>query len=95
VKLGKITLIKVLGWSSFVLWVGFIGLTFQYVGTRPSSPEPETGRVYALNSHGHVVYVTLRENVFLSALWTIGLGGGAAAIGWGQIEDLKRRRWTR
>jgi len=83
VKLRESRLIRVLGLSSFVLWLGVAGLWFQYDGTRPSSPEPENGRVHSLSTHGHVVYLTLREYVLLNGLWMTAFAGAAAAVGLG------------
>ena len=39
-----------------------------FTSTRPRSPHPDIGRVYALNNHGVVVYLTRDENFFFVLL---------------------------
>jgi len=36
-------------------------LTLSYLDTRPTSSQPELGRVYLLNNHGRLVYLTATE----------------------------------
>jgi hypothetical protein len=43
-------------------------LFLQYDATRPSVRQPEQGRVYGSNNHGHVVYLTDREQENLNNL---------------------------
>jgi hypothetical protein len=38
---------------------------YHYADTRPKKPQPEVGRVYAINTHGSVVYLTLAEQIKL------------------------------
>jgi hypothetical protein len=57
---------------SLVIWFGAFGLWFQYDGTRPTTPQIESGRVYALNTHSHIVYLTMAECVRLYGLMAIG-----------------------
>jgi multisubunit Na+/H+ antiporter MnhB subunit len=47
--------------GAFVAWLGFFYLFLRYDSTRPSLPGASTGRVYAQNNHGHVVYLTKHE----------------------------------
>lgn len=44
-------------------------LNYHYIQTRPSVPQPEYGRTYALNVHGTVVYLTQDEEVQLNWLF--------------------------
>jgi hypothetical protein len=59
---------KVLAPLSLTVWFSFIYLTFQYDATRPTVRKPEQGRVYGLNNHGHVVYLTAHEQENLNRL---------------------------
>jgi hypothetical protein len=49
-------------------------LWYQYAYTRPRSPQPLQGRVYGLNTHGVVVYLTKGEQ------YNLYLAGGIALI---------------
>ena len=59
------------GWS-YYLW-------YQYAFTRPTVPEPRLGRVYSLNTHGSVVYLTKKEELLLYSL--IGTAAVSSVIG--------------
>ena len=76
-------ILKLAGVVSLALWMGGIALSFQYDGTRPTMPQPDKGRTYALNSHGHVVYLTRSEWVQLNGLLGLGWVGLATGIGVG------------
>jgi hypothetical protein len=45
-----------------LLWFGSFLLFYQYDATRPESPQPFEGRVFSQNNHGHVVYLTAKED---------------------------------
>jgi hypothetical protein len=66
-----------LGWTGLALLLANVGLWYQYAGTRPRSEQPEEGRIYALNTHGSVAYLTLGENL---RLWSLGLGGAGCMV---------------
>ncbi len=59
---------KILGWSALLVWFSFIYLFLQYDATRPTTPQPAQGRVYSSNNHGHVTYLTSREEGYLHSL---------------------------
>jgi hypothetical protein len=61
-----LNLLLVLSAFSFISW----GILFFYFhdGHLPSTPQPSVGRVYASSNHGSVVYLTLREEIFLMSL---------------------------
>jgi len=61
---------------SFVFLFLHVGLTYRYSRALSRNVEPKLGRVYALNNHGTVVYMT-------SAEWWIlwGLFDGAIFLG--------------
>jgi len=52
---------KVLAPIALAVWLGFMYLSLQYDATRPTVIQPAQGRVYTLNNHGHVVYLTAHE----------------------------------
>jgi hypothetical protein len=55
-----------LSWvASFVLW-------YRYAFTRPAAQDPAAGRIYSLNTHGSLVYLTSSEYVVLYALMCTG-----------------------
>ena len=43
-------------------------LWYQYDGTRPLRPDASSGRLYPLNTHGHVVYLNKQEDAKLTRL---------------------------
>ena len=59
----------------FYLW-------YQYDGTRPRRPDASSGRLYPLNTHGHLVYLNKQEDARLTGLTvlTFGLFGTAILI---------------
>jgi hypothetical protein len=71
---------RILGWTSLAIWLGGIGLWFQYDGTRPGTPDRETGRTYQLITHSHYVYLTRAEWFWLYGILGIGWTGGMVAI---------------
>lgn len=56
-----VAIAHVLGWLSLGIWMFFIYLILQYDATRPTVPVPSEGRIYASDTHGHVVYLTATE----------------------------------
>lgn len=68
-------LARILGAFALALWLGFIALFLQYAGTRPRSPQPETGRIYSINNHGTIAYLNQSEDL---QLWLT--SGSAVAI---------------
>jgi hypothetical protein len=58
----------VLGVVSLVLWIGWYWLWMRYSQTRPPSPDPVTGRIYLLDTHGSLVYLISTERFRLYLL---------------------------
>jgi hypothetical protein len=56
-------------------WVGFLCLWIHYGFTRPTSKQPTQGRLYALNTHGRIAYLTSHEmhNLYVLGGTSIGL----------------------
>ena len=69
-----------------ISWIGFIALQIYYGDTRPRLPDEMCGRIYPLNNHGAVVYLTKSEQV---ALWC--LEGGAFTLF--VVAASLRRSW--
>lgn len=53
----------------FVCLGSLMYLNEHYAYTRPEHPQPEIGRIYSLDVHGTVVYLTKREDSQLQWLW--------------------------
>jgi hypothetical protein len=66
--------------AGFLVWMVAAYLWFEYAATRPQTPNPLTGNVYTLNSHGSVVYLTRSERLRLYSVLGLGLGSVWAAI---------------
>jgi hypothetical protein len=60
-----------LGLTALTLFGAAIYITLLYANTRPTSPRPELGRIYSLNTHGTVVYLTHVENLTQIGLFTV------------------------
>ena len=72
----------ILGFMALAIWLFHFHLWYQYDGTRPLRPDASSGRVYPLNTHGHVVYLNKEEDARLTSLTvsTFGLFGTAILI---------------
>ncbi len=66
--------------SSAELWM-------HYAYTRPTMPGPAIGRVYALNTHGSIVYLNAGEQSLLNTLMVI---GGVLFVGAVLIDVVKK-----
>jgi hypothetical protein len=55
-------------YPSLPIWLAAIALFLHYDATRPDHPIPGSGRIYAQNSHGHVVYLTEEEDSLVSRM---------------------------
>ena len=51
-----------------VLWFTYSFLRTHYDSTRPRIPDPGAGRIYRLNTHGSIVYLTRGEEFLLNVL---------------------------
>jgi hypothetical protein len=67
--------LKTLGIIGIVLWCAGLGLAVEYSYSRPTAPEPSSGRTYTLwrpGGAGGAVYLTQAEYVSLAAIWGAG-----------------------
>ena len=59
------------GSAMLVACLSYGYLWYQYAYTRPTFAQPDQGRIYALNTHGFIVYLTKDEQCRLDLLkWT-------------------------
>jgi hypothetical protein len=65
-------IVQTLSWLTFGI-AFFTTITFQlyFVGHRPPHPIPSEGRIYPLNIHGYLVYLTSREHALVSVNWMV------------------------
>jgi len=75
-------------WAMPVLLVLSVYLHKEYADTRPLQPRPEEGRVYPLNVHGTVVYLTKIEDI--ASTWLLPSGMICALIGAALMHSIKR-----
>jgi hypothetical protein len=60
-----------LGCSAF-----YLGLIVHYSNVLPRTPQPQLGRIYPINNHGTVVYLTEHEQSELTLLFFAAFGFG-------------------
>jgi len=65
---------------ALVLWLVATGLWFAYDGSRPVIPNPANGQIHALNTHGHVIYISIGDALKLYGLAGLGAAGLIAGI---------------
>ncbi len=59
--------------AALAVWLCCFLLYFHYDATRPVLQRPAEGRVYPWNNHGHVVYLSRKEEL---TLYLLGAGAG-------------------
>jgi hypothetical protein len=96
-----VTIAHVLAWLAFGTWMSFIYLFLQYNATRPIVPQPTEGRIYDSNNHGHVVYLTAKEegNLQYLQIGAFVIFGIAALIGYHsehpkQLGEIRNELWA-
>jgi hypothetical protein len=60
--------------SALLVWAYFYYLSNHYDDTRPTVADEVSGRVFPLNSHGHVVYLTMTEEYLIRFLVLAAVG---------------------
>lgn len=73
-------------------WIGFLGLWLRYSDTRPTLELPAQGRLYPLNTHGHIVYLTRHE---LQIWRLLGVGAVVLVVVAGAIQFMAKKRQRR
>ena len=81
---------SVLCFTGLAVWFFHLYVWYQYDGTRPTQPVEAIGRVFPQNSHGHVVYLTEKENTRLTRLTILafGLMGSGFLVGGGYLSRV-------
>ena len=75
----------------WLAWIFCVWYAMVYFGThRPTNPIPAEGRIYPLDDHGTIVYLTWRESVLTQDLWMFYIGLGLVI---GLVA--KNRGWDR
>lgn len=74
--LGKfwMALIWLGGFGFLLMWFGYIAMFFHFDATRPIKPDSVKGAVIPQNNHGHIVYLTEREQIQLLSLQRTSIG---------------------
>jgi len=75
----------------FFAWISYLCLTLYYGFSRPTVALPEEGRLYALDNHGHVAYLTYREIANLHLLLETAGGLTAIAVAIAVVAKLRER----
>ena len=65
-------------------------LDLYYCFSRPTSAQPDTGRVYALENHGHVGYLNRREMNYVHLLRNTSGGLFIVAVVIGLVTKLRK-----
>jgi hypothetical protein len=87
-------LVKLLGSMALAIWLIHFCLWYQYAGTRPRQPDAASGRHYALNTHGTIVYLNKREDANLTWLTVsaVSLFGIAFLVNGVLVDGFSQRR---
>ena len=78
--------------SGLAVWLFHFYFWYQYDATRPRQPHALSGRLYAQNTHGHVVYLTKEEHARLTKLTILAfsLFGTGVLIGGLLVESWRK-----
>jgi hypothetical protein len=68
-----VLLARILACMGLGVWFFHFYVWYQYDATRPRQPDASAGRLYAQNTHGHVVYLTRVEGERLTNLSILAL----------------------
>lgn len=60
---------------SLLVWVIAAGVWMRFDSLRPRVPRPELGQIYEIDTHGHVVYITLEDALLVYGLIAVGITG--------------------
>ncbi len=61
----------------FACFIAGVYLQYKFIYTLPETPQSSIGRIYQLNVHGSIVYLTRGEHLLLE--WLFWTGGAATA----------------
>jgi hypothetical protein len=83
--------VRVAAGVGFLVWFFYLALWTGYDYTRPTVMQPSLGRQYALETHGHTVYLTHHEVFTLHTLGEVGMGLVIVAAVVGLISKRRLR----
>jgi hypothetical protein len=86
-----VTFAKIVIRVGFFAWVCYLCLWLYYGFSRPTVAQPNEGRVYALDTHGHVAYLTSREVSNLHVLLQASGGLIAMAVAVAIVAKINER----
>ena len=69
-----------LGFFALAVWFFHFYVWYQYDGSRPIHRDSSAGRIFPLNTHGHVVYLTKGEDQKLAGLTALAFGSFVLAV---------------
>jgi hypothetical protein len=69
-----IAVLYLTGVGALLAWFGFIGVFEHFDASRPTTPDSVTGRIIPQSNHGHIVYLTEREEGLLLSLQRTSIG---------------------
>jgi hypothetical protein len=75
-----------------IAFFGSLALSMRYQKTLPTESDPDEGRIYPMDDHGHIVFLNTDENrQFHSLLWGgwLTVAAGSAATGYGSYLRKK------
>ena len=87
-----VVLARVIVRIGVLAWFGFLCLYTYYGFSRPTSKQLESGRLYPLDTHGHVAYLTLAEINNLHYVRDAALGLVLVAVIMALIGKMRERR---
>jgi hypothetical protein len=87
-----VLLAKILIRVGVFAWFGFLALYTYYGFSRPVSKQTDSGRLYVLDTHGHVAYLTLAEVHNLHHLRDAATGLVVAAVTMALVIKIGERR---
>src|SRR5436305_8747087 len=76
-------------------WFGFLCLYTYYGFSRPTSKQLDSGRLYPLDTHGHVAYLTLAEINNLHDLRNVAIGLVLVAVAMALVIKIRDRSRAR
>lgn len=85
-------LVKVISRVGVLAWISVLCLHLYYGFSRPTSRQPDAGRLYRLDTHGRVAYLTHREITNLHFLWGASIGLILVASTMALVVKMRERR---
>jgi hypothetical protein len=75
--------------TTAALSLASVGISYHYAEHRTTVRQPEVGRIYPLNTHGWIVYLTKEEQDRLTALQTAAFVTGLLCVCLGVLQSWR------